>query len=450
MHLVMSAKSGTDATAFRETAREVLASEFAGHEYFFAVHSDRGHLHAHAVILVKGTDGQRIRPDISTFSAWRSRYAEIAKAHGINMAATRRSDTASPPAFDHAEAALSARGVAPEHIRRKVEAKRTNAIHVPVREEGRRRVNEAYQDWKVAETKATTPQTREAVSDNLTRLAAAVNLSHSSKGRAIARLPIEERGAIMVRATGDYLSAEFNRANQVLNRALPVLEGADKVQATQLANAYLSSLAKQVEAVQAVEAGHVVERAHEIHVREERELTDAAEKAGVLRATARRPSAIWVATLRQAIPEPWTPKRSKWLPSEPSARPHASDPRPTPCRARSKRSAPIRSRRHRPIRTCRERAKSCARSRNSSSIASRRSVCPTRGSTADRAIHPLPIDRVSDGPEPGRNRFAVRHWRSARRCGPPLLAHPPAGLSPGGCYGSFPSFIEKNRALCYS
>jgi hypothetical protein len=69
-------------------------------------------------------------------------------------------------------------------------------------------------------------------------------------------------------------------------RALPMLEGADKVQATQLANAYLSSLAKQVEAVQAIEAGHIVERAHEIQVREERESTDAAEKARVLRATA--------------------------------------------------------------------------------------------------------------------------------------------------------------------
>jgi hypothetical protein len=286
MHLVMSARSGTDAIAFRKTARELLVSVFAGHEYFFAVHSDRGHLHAHAVILIKGTDGQRIRPDISTFAAWRSRYAEIAKAHGISMVATRRSDTASPPAFNQAEAALCARGVAPEHIRRKVEAKRTNAIHVPVREEGRRRTNEAYQDWKVAETKATTPQAREAISDNLTRLATAVNLSHSSKGRAIARLPIEERGAIMVRATGDYLSAEFNRANQVLNRALPMLEGADKAEATQLANAYLSSLAKQVEAVQAIEAGQIVERAHQIHVREERESIDAAEKAGVLRATA--------------------------------------------------------------------------------------------------------------------------------------------------------------------
>jgi hypothetical protein len=287
MHLVMSAKPGTNPTAFRETARDVLASEFAGHEYFFAVHSDRIHLHAHAVILIKGADGQRIRADISTFATWRSRYAEIAKAHGIDMVATRRGDTASPPAFDQAEAALSARGVAPEHIRRKVEAKRTNAIHVPLREEGRRRANEAYQDWKVAEAKATTPQAREAVSDNLTRLAAAVKLSHSSKGRAIARLPIEERGAIMVRATGDYLTAEFNRANQVLNRALPMLEGADKVQATQLANACLSSLAKQVEAVQAIEAGHIVERAHEIHVHEERESSDAAERARVLRATAR-------------------------------------------------------------------------------------------------------------------------------------------------------------------
>jgi hypothetical protein len=42
MHLVMSARSGTNAIAFRNTAREVLASEFAGHEYFFAVHSDLG------------------------------------------------------------------------------------------------------------------------------------------------------------------------------------------------------------------------------------------------------------------------------------------------------------------------------------------------------------------------------------------------------------------------
>ncbi len=96
---------------FKSTARELLASEFAGHEYLFAVHNDRGHLHAHAIILVKGEHGQRIRPDISTFAAWRASYAEIAERHGIRMVATRRSDTASAPAFSQGKAALTDRGV---------------------------------------------------------------------------------------------------------------------------------------------------------------------------------------------------------------------------------------------------------------------------------------------------------------------------------------------------
>lgn len=286
MHFVVSAKAGTDPTAFKSTARELLASEFAGHEYLFAVHSDRGHLHAHAVILVKGEDGQRIRPDISTFAAWRSRYAEIAESHGIRMVATRRSDTASAPAFSQGEAALTDRGVAPDHIRRKVAAKRTDAIHVPVRVEGRARAVQAYQDWKALETTSEAPQARSAAGEHLTRLATAVNVSHAAAVRAEPSHTPQDRGDTMAQATSEYLTAEFKRANDVLNRALPLLEGADKVEATERANAYLASLAKQVEAVEAVERGHVVERAHGIRVREEREAADATGEARALRATA--------------------------------------------------------------------------------------------------------------------------------------------------------------------
>lgn len=286
MHFVVSAKAGTDPTAFKSTARELLASEFAGHEYLFAIHNDRGHLHAHAVILVKGEDGQRIRPDISTFAAWRSRYAEIAESHGIRMVATRRSDTASTPAFSQGEAALTDRGVAPDHIRRKVTAKRTDAIHIPVREEGRARAAEAYQDWKALETTSEAPQARLAAGEQLTRLATAVNVSHVAAARADQSTDMQGRGAAMARATSEYLTAEFKRANDVLNRALPLLEGPDKVEATERANAYLASLAKQVEAVEAVERGHVVERAYGIRVREEREAVDATGEARALRATA--------------------------------------------------------------------------------------------------------------------------------------------------------------------
>lgn len=103
----------------------------------------------------------------------------------------------------------------------------------------------------------------------------------------------------MARATSEYLTAEFNRATQVLNRALPLLEGADKVEATERANAYLTSLAKQVEAVAAVERGHVVERVHEVRVREDREAADSAEEARALRATT-----VETERTREADPSP--------------------------------------------------------------------------------------------------------------------------------------------------
>lgn len=284
MHLVVSAKAGTNPDAFRATARELLATEFSRHEYLFAIHNDRGHLHAHAVVLVKGSDGQRIRPDIATFAAWRSSYAEIAERHGIRMVATRRSDTASAPAFHHGEAALTDRGVAPEHIRRKVAAKRTDAIHVPLREEGRKRAIEAYRGWQALERSDTGPSTS-STGHQLTRLAAAVNVSHAAGARRTLTT-LTERGAAMARATSEYLTTEFKRASDVLNRALPLLESADKVEATERANAYLASLARQVEAVAAVERGEVVERVHQVRVREEREGVFATEAARSARAAA--------------------------------------------------------------------------------------------------------------------------------------------------------------------
>lgn len=285
MHLVVSAKAGTNPGAFRATARELLATEFSGHEYLFAIHNDRGHLHAHAVVLVKGADGHRIRPDIATFAVWRSSYAEMAERHGIRMVATRRSDTASAPSFSQGEAALTVRGVAPEHIRRKVTAKRTDALHVPVREEGQQRAAEAYRSWRSLEHPDTGPMSSFA-GDQLTRLAAAVNVSHAVSARRTATITLRERGAAMARATSEYLTAEFKRANDVLNRALPLLEGADKLEATERANAYLASLAKQVEAVTAVERGEVVERVHQVRVREEREAVVATEAARSARAAA--------------------------------------------------------------------------------------------------------------------------------------------------------------------
>jgi len=286
MHLVLSAKAGTDGQAFRETARSFFAAEFGDREYLFAVHNDRGHLHAHAMVQVRSADGRRLNPNIPTFSAWRSRYADLAQAHGIDMVATKRSDMAASPAFTRGEVALVARRVAPDYVRRKVDAKRTGAVHVPVREEGRQRAREAYQAWTAVDTRDAAPAAAERISDHLTRLSAAVNLSHSEQALHLASLSIIERGASMAHATADYLTAEFNRANQALNRALPMLQGADKVKATKLAGDYLTSLAKQVEAAQAVEEGRFAERPGTIKARKERQAEDDSKQARALRSTA--------------------------------------------------------------------------------------------------------------------------------------------------------------------
>ncbi len=111
MHLVLSARAGTDAAAFREAARDFLGTQFAGHRYVFSLHdaaSDpkteetggkRPHVHVHAIIAMRSDAGDRIETTIPAFREWRLTMAEKACAHGINMEMTDRRDRASPPAY---------------------------------------------------------------------------------------------------------------------------------------------------------------------------------------------------------------------------------------------------------------------------------------------------------------------------------------------------------------
>ena len=72
MHLIMSARAGTDVEAFEGAARDFLAEQFAGHRYVFAMHDPandpkeegeggkRPHVHAHAIITMRSESGDRI------------------------------------------------------------------------------------------------------------------------------------------------------------------------------------------------------------------------------------------------------------------------------------------------------------------------------------------------------------------------------------------------------
>lgn len=111
MHLIVSARAGTDLGAFRDAVRDFMGEQFAGHRYVFAVHdpSDdpkemaeggkRPHIHAHAIVTMRSETGDRIVTSPQVFREWRALMADKAREHGIDMELTDRRDQASPPAY---------------------------------------------------------------------------------------------------------------------------------------------------------------------------------------------------------------------------------------------------------------------------------------------------------------------------------------------------------------
>jgi hypothetical protein len=146
-HIILSAKPGTDPEAFLDAARATLRREFSGHAFAFALHTDRKHLHIHAVVQMTNGHGERIDPKIPDLRRWRETMAEEARRHHIPMEATSRFEKANPPAYKLRDVRMIERGDAPESVRRRVDAVRTNAIHVPKRAEGRAHAAKAAAGW---------------------------------------------------------------------------------------------------------------------------------------------------------------------------------------------------------------------------------------------------------------------------------------------------------------
>jgi hypothetical protein len=128
MHLIMSARAGTDVDAFREAARDFLAEQFAGHRYVLALHDPtqdpkdeadggkRPHVHVHAIITMESEFGERIETSPQVFRSWRSLMAEKAREHGIQMEMTDRRELATAPAFGRNQVRPISRQGRTEHV----------------------------------------------------------------------------------------------------------------------------------------------------------------------------------------------------------------------------------------------------------------------------------------------------------------------------------------------
>lgn len=166
MHVIMSARAGTDVAAFERAARDFLAHQFAGHRYVFAMHdpaSDpkeageggkRPHVHAHAIVAMRSDAGDRIETTPAVFREWRSVMAEKARQHGIEMEMTDRREFASPPAFTRTQVRPVSREGRTEHVgtsepaQARYDAKRSGRRTIAKSDRSRQYIIMAQESWQ--------------------------------------------------------------------------------------------------------------------------------------------------------------------------------------------------------------------------------------------------------------------------------------------------------------
>ena len=278
MHLVMSARAGTDLVTFEQTTRAFLAERFEGHRYLLALHHDRQHIHAHAIITMRRDDGIKLDPKITDFADWRGSFAEQARGHGIDMVATRRLERAAVPAYKLKDIQLletaTRDGVAAPHkAKQRVEAKQQDAIHVPSREEGKAAIAVAR---AVAGSSATiNDQERVAIADVtakfLDQLQALWGGAHTKEAN-MANRPVDE------------LQTDLKQMNAAATRIALLLPAASRPQFHMLANPLLENAAGVVDqAMTEAALGDLSSRANDVARQEQREATEARQVANLAR-----------------------------------------------------------------------------------------------------------------------------------------------------------------------
>jgi Relaxase/Mobilisation nuclease domain len=98
-HVVFSGRAGTDAKAMVRAVSEFLGSQIPDHKWVIAHHAETGHVHIHAMIAARDAFGKPLRFTKPELFEWRENFADVARAHGIAMVATRRADMAATRPF---------------------------------------------------------------------------------------------------------------------------------------------------------------------------------------------------------------------------------------------------------------------------------------------------------------------------------------------------------------
>ncbi|MBZ9942162.1 conjugal transfer protein TraA [Mesorhizobium sp. BR1-1-13] len=246
MHLIVSARAGTDPTAFRDAVREFLGDQFAGHRYAYAMHDPAGdpkgmaqggkrpHIHAHAIVTMRSETGERIETSPQVFRAWRSLMAEKARQRGINMELTDRREFASAPAYTRTQVRPVSYAGRTEHegtsqsARERYLAKRSNIPDAALSSRSAQYAAAAAQVWREVARDSSVRKVAEFAEDHLERIRAALRVSQIHATAVYRRRP------------------DTNEAKGHLSREL---FGGDEAAMHAMTRAELEAYEKRVEAI---------------------------------------------------------------------------------------------------------------------------------------------------------------------------------------------------------
>lgn len=318
MHLIISAKAGTDVTALTNAARSFLHDRFADHKFMFGVHTDKeadGHIHAHAVITVKNEAGQKMHPSRDTFRLWREAYAEHAQAEGLKIVASSARERASSQSYGPRDKAIVDAAQRPrlareardrayasdpgnhtliDKARQRISTARSNPIWLPMSAPARQAVSESASAWRAVAQEQPGNQIARDVLGRLT-MAETVGAILHTIGKRVDKL---EEGRDGMAITSEKMVQDLRLMNEAVSRTSDLLEGQTRKQFQEASARYLETLANRVdlqrlqesgvetmtrseiEAIAGPNADRLIAHARQTQVRDAREAVEAEKAAG--------------------------------------------------------------------------------------------------------------------------------------------------------------------------
>lgn len=290
MHMVVSAKAGTDVKDFTAAVRSFLHHQFSDHKFMFGVHTDKaeaGHIHAHVIVAVRRETGAKLHPGPADLAQWRVNYAAHAREHGLQVVATRAAEQASSRSYgpkdksivDVAEVPRPERSAHDRaystdprnaaliaNARQRMETARANPIRIPMTERERAGVRESLEHWQSV---AKADPAHEIASAMVERLAVAKEagdaisalkdaLSAKATTQASHQSPPEKAPAPEMtdhsQKSADAMLQDLRLMNQRIADVSAMLPEGSREKFTQRAAGYLEEIAERVDQKRAQEA----------------------------------------------------------------------------------------------------------------------------------------------------------------------------------------------------